>query len=47
MGVGHLIPLRNTFWWKEKDYALLKWSLHLHKLHKLHKVRLMLTKDKL
>jgi NADH dehydrogenase FAD-containing subunit len=39
--------LRNTFWWKEKDYALLKCSLHPLKHNKLHKAPLMLAKDKL
>jgi hypothetical protein len=27
-------PLRDTLWRTEKDYALLKWSPHLHKLNK-------------
>jgi hypothetical protein len=27
-------PLRDTLWWTEKDYALLKWSPHLHKFNK-------------
>jgi hypothetical protein len=40
-------PLRNTFWRKEKGYALLKWSLHPLKHNKLYKARLMLAKDKL
>jgi hypothetical protein len=47
MGVGYLIPVEGHLLAKEKDYALLKWSLHPLKLYKLHKALLMLAKDKL
>ena len=47
MGVGFFRPLRDTFWRIEKDYALLKWSPHLHKKIKPMEQPMHLPKNKL
>lgn len=42
-------PLRDTLWWIDKNYALLKWSPHRHNVNKpqLPEQMIQLSKDKL